>query len=148
MTHWFYQYQTRHRAIMLVINHNNHRSRTVCTGYSRVSRIVVPTYLRVTGDDNGGNNSSWSNPGNDSALFYNGNKCQSIAFVGRDGYALPSSARVPFAASFVAAEHTVWVGHTAFRALMRSICRTACVRRKRRKEGEEEEGGGGPSSTS
>lgn len=54
-----------------------------------------------------------------------------------DGYALLSSARVPFAASFVGsiAVKNRMVGRTSFRALMRSICRTACVRRRGRRSG-------------
>lgn len=37
-----------------------------------------PAHPRVSCDGNGGNNSSYDDPANDSALFYSGNKCQSI----------------------------------------------------------------------
>lgn len=60
---------------MLVINHSVHAPS------AQDILALIASSPRVTGNGNGGNNSSWADPGNDSALFYNGNKCQSIAFV-------------------------------------------------------------------
>ncbi|CAL1683513.1 unnamed protein product [Lasius platythorax] len=88
----------------------------VMTGWNR-----APALPRVTSNDNGGNNNSHDDPSNDSALFYSGNKCQSIAFAD----ILPSPPRVPFTATFVGSIATKSTPYDSCgsRALMRSIWR-------------------------
>lgn len=75
-----YRYQTLRRAIMLVINHNVHAPSAqdiLALVTSRSGSGVSASHV----NGNCGNNGSWGDPGNDSALFYSGNKCQSIALV-------------------------------------------------------------------
>lgn len=108
---------------MLVINHSVHAP-DILASRSEPSIRGSPR--------DGGNNSSWGDLGNDSALFYGSNKCQLITFVRtqrlRSSFFCPRTFcrlirrlnrdRAPYS--------------TSFRTLMRSICRTACVQRRKR----------------